>query len=72
MNDVDLSGCMLFTSGRIPTDMAVKAIRAGIPILATKTVATDKAVELARTYRLTLICEATPLSFDILNDGMNN
>ena len=70
MNEVDLSRCMLFTSGRIPTDMAVKAIRSGIPILATKTVATDKAVELARNYCLTLICEATPQSFDILNDGM--
>lgn len=69
MEKADLSECMLFTSGRIPTDMAVKAIRAGIPILATKTVATDKAVELARKYRLTLICEATPHSFDILNDS---
>lgn len=70
IDGVDLSECMLFTSGRIPTDMAEKAIRAGIPILATKTVATDKAVELARKYRLTLICEATPHSFDVLNDGM--
>lgn len=72
MEGVNLSECMLFTSGRIPTDMAEKAIRAGIPVLATKTVATDKAVELARKHRLTLICEATPQSFDILNDGMND
>ena len=63
---IDLGACMVFTSGRIPTDMAVKAVRAGIPILATKTVATDKAVELARRYDLTLICEATPESFDIM------
>jgi len=70
MGEIDLGECMVFTSGRIPTDMAVKAIRAGIPILATKTVATDKAVDLARRYHLTLISEATPDAFDILNDGL--
>lgn len=69
LGGIDLSECMVFTSGRIPTDMAVKAIRAGIPILATKTVATDKAIELARSNHLTLISEATPESFDVLNDG---
>ena len=69
-NDIDLGICAIFTSGRVPTDMAVKAIRAGVPILISKAVATDKTVDLARRYDLTLICEAKTDSFLLLNDGM--
>ncbi len=52
---IPLSSCLVFTSGRVPVDMAVKAIRAGIPILASKAAVTMEAVELAREYSLTLI-----------------
>ena len=55
---VDLRKCIIFSSGRLPTDMVAKAIRAGIPILASKTVCTDRGAELARQYGLTLICFA--------------
>ena len=68
INGVDLGACMLFTSGRVPTDMATKAVRARIPILISKAVATDRTAELARQYGLTLICSAQPASFDVLND----
>lgn len=68
MSGVDLSKCTLYTSGRVPTDMAFKAVRAGLPILVSKSVATDKTIELAREYALTLICSATPTSLDVLND----
>lgn len=63
---VDLSDCLLYTSGRVPTDMAVKAVRARIPLLLSKSVATDKAIELAKSTQLTLICRATPASFDVM------
>lgn len=63
---IDLRTCVAFTSGRVPTDMAVKAVRAGIPVLATCKVATDKALELAREYDLTLVVQATCDSFRIL------
>lgn len=66
MEGVDLTQCLLFTSGRIPTDMAVKAIRARLPILASKAVATDKTIELAREFDLTLICNAAPDRFDVV------
>ena len=66
MNGCDLSQCMVFTSGRVPTDMVTKAIRAGVPILASKSVATDKTVRLAHELNLTLICRATPSSFDVM------
>lgn len=57
-HDVDLRKCMVYSSGRIPTDMAIKAIRAGIPILASKASPSTEAVALAKEYDLTLVCAA--------------
>ena len=55
---ISLSRCMVYSSGRIPTDMAMKAIRAGIPILASKASPTAEAIALAKEYGLTLVCAA--------------
>ena len=63
---VDLQRCMLFTSGRVPVDMVTKALRAKIPILASKAVPTESGIELAKQCNLTLICSAYPDSADIL------
>jgi FdhD protein len=52
---IDLKTCIAFSSGRIPTDMAEKAIAAGIPLLATKSSVSDAAIELAEEYGLTLL-----------------
>ena len=49
---------MVYSSGRIPTDMTMKAIQAGIPVLSSKASPTSEAIELAREYHLTLICAA--------------
>ncbi len=57
---VDLSECILYTSGRVPVDMAEKSIAAGIPVLAAKASPTAEAVDLARKYGLTLIGNARP------------
>lgn len=57
-NHIDLTQCIIYSSGRIPTDMAVKAIRAGIPILASKASPTQEAVQLAKQFHLTLVCAA--------------
>lgn len=65
VDGVDLTHCLLFTSGRVPTDMALKAVRARIPLLVSKAVATDKTIEMAREYDLTLICSASSCSFDV-------
>lgn len=55
---VPLGECIVYSSGRIPTDMASKAIRAGIPVLASKASPSKEAVTLAEQYGLTLICAA--------------
>ena len=64
---VDLYDCMLYTSGRVPTDMLTKAIRAGLPMLVSKSVPTEKAVQMAREYGVIFITNALPRSFDIMN-----
>lgn len=61
--------CMLFTTGRVPTDMVRKAVAAGIPILISKAVPTEDAVEMAKEYGITLICRAWPDSFEVYADG---
>lgn len=57
-NGIPLDECIVYSSGRIPTDMVRKAIRAGIPVLVSKAAPTAQAVALARKYGLTLICSA--------------
>lgn len=54
-NGIDLTKCMVYSSGRIPSDMAKKAIMAGVPVLAAKAVPTLSALKLAEDYHLTLI-----------------
>ena len=58
MNGIDLRECLLYSSGRMPADMAAKAIRAGIPLLASKGSPTASAIALARQHKLTLLCAA--------------
>lgn len=57
-HNIDLGRCLVYSSGRIPTDMAVKAVRSGIPVLASKASPTREAVQLAEQYGLTLVCAA--------------
>ena len=57
-HNIDLKKCVVYSSGRIPTDMAIKAIRAGIPVLASKASPSAEAVAMAKEYHLTLICAA--------------
>ena len=57
-NDIPLPGCIVYSSGRIPQDMALKAIRAGVPVLVSKAAPTQEAISLANAYGLTLICSA--------------
>lgn len=65
---VDLTQCILFSSGRVPVDMLTKAIRAGVPIMATKAVPTDISLQLAMDHNLTLICSAHPDSMAVFNE----
>lgn len=58
IDGLDLTQCILFSSGRIPDDMMEKVIRARVPVLVSNGVPTDRAVALARRYHVTLICSA--------------
>lgn len=69
MNGTDLSKSSIFTSGRVPLDMAIKAIRAGIPVIISKEAATAEAVKLAEEYGLTLIGRARKDSFIVYAAG---
>lgn len=57
-NGIPLAQCMVYSSGRIPTDITAKAVRARIPVLVSKASPTAAAVALAGECRLTLICAA--------------
>lgn len=71
LHDVNLRKCMLFSSGRLPADMVMKAIRAGVPILVSKAVPTDRTIDLALKFNLTLICSAHRDSCIIYNDPIH-
>ena len=68
LDGLDLSQCVLFSSGRIPADMMEKVIRARVPMLISNAVPTDKAVALARQYRVILICSARRDAMNIFSD----
>lgn len=61
--------CILYTTGRVPTDMVKKVIMSRIPVLVSKSVSTDAAVEMARAYGLTLICKAWPDRYEIFHEA---
>ena len=67
MAGIDLTQCVLLSSGRIPDDMIEKVIRSRVPVLATNAVPTDRAVELAKQFRVTLICTARPNGMDVFS-----
>jgi len=51
----DLNEAIIFTSGRTPSDLVIKAIRSGIPVIASHSAPTNEAIELALAFNLTLI-----------------
>lgn len=52
---VDFGGTTVYTTGRIPSPIAEKAIYAGIPAIVSRSAPTDLTLELAREYHLTVI-----------------
>ena len=69
LEGIDRKNCYLFTTGRMPTDMVLKAVRASIPLLASKTYPTAEGVALARRARLTLVTLRPGGSLLIWADG---
>jgi FdhD protein len=55
MRGIELAGMMLVTSGRISAEMAAKAARLDIALLASRTSATDMAVKICAEAGITLV-----------------
>lgn len=55
LQGIDLSEVMIFISGRVPTDMMVKAVRAKFQAFVSRKLPTREAIEMARHYRVTLV-----------------
>ena len=55
----------LITSGRISSDIALRAVEVGVPLLVSVAPPSDRAVELARRYNLSLVGFARPPRFNI-------
>lgn len=65
---VPLGEAIVYTSGRVPVDMLAKAIRAGVPLVVSNAMPTNRAVDMARDYGVTLICRARPDSMLVFSD----
>jgi FdhD protein len=57
-HDVDPGGMIFYTTGRLTSEMVIKTVRMGIPILVSRSGFTEWGVELARRAGLTLIGRA--------------
>ena len=53
-NGIPLGECLLYTTGRMPSDMVMKAVRAGIPVLAGGKGPTAEGLRAAKKYGLVL------------------
>ncbi len=60
INGIDLSQCMIYSSGRIQLDTVRKLVNAGVPVLVSKSVPTLEAIELAKQKGITIIGKAWP------------
>jgi FdhD protein len=55
LNKTDFSACFLALSGRLTSDMVLKAARVGLPIVASLAAALDSGIAIAKDISLTLI-----------------
>lgn len=67
MHKIDLKSSVLFTSGRVPTDMAEKAILAGVPMFVSRKTPTADGIRAAKEAGLLLIGNVRNRSMQIFN-----
>ncbi len=65
LNGIDLSGCMIYSSGRVQEDTVKKLVNAGVPMLVSKSVPTYEAIALAKKHGITLIGRAWPDGYKV-------
>ena len=61
--NIDVKKCMLYTSGRLSTDMVLKAVKAGLPVIVSKAAPSSDAIEIAKYFNLKLVCHARKDSY---------
>ncbi|MCX7821838.1 MAG: formate dehydrogenase accessory sulfurtransferase FdhD [Syntrophobacterales bacterium] len=69
LEDLPLSDKIIVTTGRLTSEIVIKAAQAGIPILVSRHAATRLAVELAITLNLTLIGYVRANHITVYHDG---
>jgi FdhD protein len=67
LRGVELEGTILVTSGRVSTEMAAKAARLGVSLIASRTSPTDMAVKICRDAEIALIGYARGGKFTVYN-----
>lgn len=55
LNNIELSDKLLLSSGRVSSEIVLKIVKADIPIVVSRSAATDQAVKLAKYYGVTLL-----------------
>ena len=55
INKIDLTQCIIFTTGRMPNDVVGKIANCKIPVLVSKTFPTDQGLNLAKQKGITLV-----------------
>ncbi|CCO25368.1 formate dehydrogenase accessory sulfurtransferase FdhD [Maridesulfovibrio hydrothermalis] len=66
--NVPADGKMIVSTGRVASEILLKAVRIGVPVLASTAVATSFSVELARKIGITLIGNISDNGFWVYND----
>lgn len=69
LNEIDLFDKVLFTSGRISSELLIKTIKANIPIIVSRSAPTDLAVKLAKEFNITLVGFVRGSKLNIYNDN---
>lgn len=63
LHNIPLKECMIYTSGRLISEMVHKSVMAGIPVMISKAAATVEAVNVGKMYGVTLIGRARTDSY---------
>lgn len=68
LHDYDLSNCYVIYSGRMPADMVIKIVRAGIPVLASNAAPAYSGCETAKKGNITLVGFLRGQRFNVYNN----
>ncbi|MFX1578457.1 MAG: formate dehydrogenase accessory sulfurtransferase FdhD [Promethearchaeota archaeon] len=66
----NLAQCMILVSGRLVSNIVSKGRNAGIPLMASMTVATDRGIEQASDSKMTLVGSLSEEGFWLYNEGV--